>query len=213
MEKGFVFMKRILFVALLSTVLSCGVALAIPIPFEQPQTVPKDVTKIFDKPLYANSLWGLRVVDLETGDVVLEQNPDHPFFIGSVRKIFSVGLLLNKVGADHTYDTPVYRQGAVVDGVLDGDLVLLASGDLTMAGRTNPDGTLDITDFDHNEANSLGNAVLSKPDPLAGYKDLARQVAESGIRKVTGDVIIDERSVLYLCARDCPCLYVIRPDG
>src|SRR5262249_52378735 len=36
-------------------------------------------------------------------------------------------------------------------------------------------------------------AELTDTDPLAGLKVLARQVAESGVRKVTGDVLIDDR--------------------
>jgi D-alanyl-D-alanine carboxypeptidase len=111
-----------------------------------------------------------------------------------VRKNFSVGELMDQVGPGHRYNTPVYREGKVNGhGVLDGNLVLVASGDLTMGGRTNPDGTIAYTVFDHNEANGLGNAVLSKPDPLAGYKALARQVAASGIKEIKGDVVIDDR--------------------
>jgi D-alanyl-D-alanine carboxypeptidase len=151
------------------------------------------INDVMAKPLYRSAIWGLRVVDLDTGQVLLDQQPDFSFFIGSVRKIFSVGLLLNQVGANHTYDTPVFRQGVVdAGGFLNGNLVLVASGDLTMGGRQNADGSLAVTDYDHNEANSLGNAVLSSPDPLAGYKDLARQVANSGIKRVS-NVVIDDR--------------------
>ena len=57
----------------------------------------------------------------------------------------------------------------------------------------NPDGTLAIADYDHNEANSLGNAQLTVPNPLAGYVALAEQVAKAGIQEVKGDVIIDDR--------------------
>jgi D-alanyl-D-alanine carboxypeptidase len=74
-----------------------------------------------------------------------------------------------------------------------GDLILVASGDLTMGGRTKPDGTVAFSNFDHNEANSLGNAELTRPDPLAGYAALARQIAASGIKKITGEIIIDDR--------------------
>jgi D-alanyl-D-alanine carboxypeptidase len=156
--------------------------------------VSKDVKKIMDKAQYKGATWGLRVIDLENGHELVNLNPGHQFFIASVRKTFSVGELMDKVGPGHRYNTPVYRQGDVNrQGVLDGDLIIVASGDLTMGGRTNPDGTLAYTNFDHNEANGLGNAVLSKPDPLAGYKALARQVAASGIREIKGDVVIDDR--------------------
>jgi D-alanyl-D-alanine carboxypeptidase len=140
--------------------------------------VPCDIQKVFDKPLYKSSTWGLRVIDLDTGKALINLRPEKKFLIGSVRKLFSVGELLNEVGPDHTYDTPIFRQGKIdKSGVLAGDLILVASGDLTMGGRTNPDGTIAVSNFDHNEANSLGNAVLTKPDPLAGYKFLAHEVA------------------------------------
>ncbi len=48
-------------------------------------------------------------------------------------------------------------------------------------------------DFDHNEADSLGNATLTSPNPLAGYIELAQQVAKSGVKEVSGNVIIDDR--------------------
>lgn len=157
--------------------------------------VPPAVRQVMTKPLYQEgAVWGLRVVDAQTGEVLLDQGADYPFYIGSIRKVFDVSLLLEAVGADHTYDTPVFRMGTVdTGGVLNGNLVLVASGDLTMGGRRNPDGTLAISGFDHNEANSLGNAELTAPDPLAGYKSLAQQVAQSGITRVTGDVVVDDR--------------------
>lgn len=158
------------------------------------QAEPKGLDAIFSKPMYKNSIWGLRVVDAASGEVLIEKEPTHLFYIGSVRKVFSVGLLLKQVGAEHTYDTPVYRQGKIdKQGVLHGNLIIKASGDLTMGGRQNPDGTLAVTNFDHNEADSLGNAELSAPDPLAGFKELARQIARSGIKQVQGEVIVDDR--------------------
>jgi len=156
--------------------------------------IPPDIQAVFDKPLYDGATWGLRVEDQDTGEVLIDLRPDYDFFIGSVRKVFSVGELINEVGAGHTTTTPIHVQGTVgEDGVLDGDLILVATGDLTMGGRTLPDGRIAITNFDHNEANSLGNAVLSTPNPIQGYISLAGQVAAAGITRVTGDVVIDDR--------------------
>ena len=155
---------------------------------------PAAMRAVTRKPAYRGAVWGLRAVDLDQGRTLLDVNPDCRFYIASVRKVFSIGELLNEVGPRHRYNTPIYRRGAISgSGVLAGDLVLVASGDLTMGGRTKPDGSIAIGNFDHNEANSLGNADLTKPDPLAGYRTLARQVARAGIRRVTGDVIIDDR--------------------
>ena len=158
------------------------------------QQAPEDIAKIYAAPRYKNATWGLRVVDAASGEVLIDRTPEKLFYIGSVRKLFSVGLLLEAIGPKHTYDTAVFRQGEMKGGgVLAGNLVLLASGDLCVGGRTNPDGTLSVPDYDHNEADSLGNAILPGPDPLAGYRKLAQQVAASGIKQVKGDVVVDDR--------------------
>jgi D-alanyl-D-alanine carboxypeptidase len=154
-------------------------------------TVPADIRAIFAKPVYKNATWGLRVLD--GSKVLIDLHPEQKFFIGSVRKVFSVGQLLDAVGPDHRYNTPVYRTGSVSNGVLHGNLVIVASGDLTMGGRTNPDGSIAVSNWDHNEADSLGNAILTKPNPLAGYEQLARDVRAAGIKRIDGEVIVDDR--------------------
>ncbi|HKT96234.1 MAG TPA: D-alanyl-D-alanine carboxypeptidase [Paraburkholderia sp.] len=156
--------------------------------------LPDPILQVMQKPAYRNATWSMQVVDLDSGQVIYDLNSSAQMFIASVRKIFSVGLALDALGAQHRFVTPVYRQGTVDPaGTLNGNLILVASADLTMGGRANPDGTIAFTDFDHNEANSLGNAILTTPDPLAGYNALAAQVAAAGIKKINGDVVIDDR--------------------
>jgi D-alanyl-D-alanine carboxypeptidase/D-alanyl-D-alanine-endopeptidase (penicillin-binding protein 4) len=155
--------------------------------------VGPEIAAIIDAPRYTGATWGIRAVPLGADSPVITAGPDALFYTGSVRKLFSVGLALNALGPDHRFETPVYRQGEVVDGVLRGDLILVASGDLTLGGRDLPDGTLAFTSFDHTEANSLGSGILTAPDPLAGVRAIARQVAASGIRRIAGDVVIDDR--------------------
>ncbi len=169
-------------------------ALVVQISKAESTDVPPAIKAIFDKPRYSKSVWGLRVIDEKTGQLLIDLSPDYDFFIGSVRKIFSVGALMNEVGAKHRSVTPIYRRGKIdKDGVLDGDLILVASGDLTMGGRTRPDGSIAVSTLDHNEANSLGNAILTAPNPLRGYISLAKQVAASGLKQIKGDVVIDDR--------------------
>ena len=156
--------------------------------------LPKAIREVMHKPRYSEATWGLRVVDLKSGEVIYDHNSRDKLLTGSVRKLYSVAVTLNKLGPDYRFKTPVFRNGKVdASGNLKGDLILVARGDLTMGGRDNGDDTIAITDFDHNDANNLGSAVLTTPDPLAGVDKLAAQVAASGIRRVTGDVIIDDR--------------------
>lgn len=177
--------------ALMLALLACAAVAASPAPSRD---IPQEIRQVLDKPLYRHAAWGMRVVDLDTGELIYDLHSDRPFLVGSVRKLYSVGLALDALGSAHVFRTPVLRRGRLgANGVLAGDLVLVASGDLAMGGRTNPDGSYAITDLDHNEANALGNAQLTKPDPLAGYRALARQVAAAGIKRVEGDVVIDDR--------------------
>lgn len=161
-------------------------------PAERP--VPQAALDIMNASRYAGATWGIRVVDVRTGALVSSLGPDSLFFTGSVRKLFSVAEALEALGPGHRFVTPIHRRGSVDrDGVLRGDLVLVASGDLTLGGRTTRQGKVAFTSFDHTEANSLGSAVLTRPDPLAGIRALAERVAASGVRRVEGDVVVDDR--------------------
>jgi serine-type D-Ala-D-Ala carboxypeptidase/endopeptidase (penicillin-binding protein 4) len=89
--------------------------------------------------------------------------------------------------------TNVYRRGDLTGKVLDGDLVLVAGGDLTFGGRRGKEGRTLFADNDHTYANSgLMDSKLTDSDPLYALNDLATQVAES-IKEVRGEILIDDR--------------------
>ena len=103
---------------------------------------------------------------------------------------------LDAFGPDYRFQTPIsiVRRGEVdANGDLTGDLILIASGDLTLGGRTAADGTIAFRNSDHTYANGNLEAALTDEDPLAGLNELAKQVAASGIKHVRGDVLIDDR--------------------
>jgi D-alanyl-D-alanine carboxypeptidase len=156
--------------------------------------LPEQIRAIMQKARYSEAIWALKVIDVKSGEVIYDLNSQETLLTGSVRKLYSISDALNQLGPDHRFKTPVFRRGEVdPSGDLKGDLILVAKGDLTMGGRDNGNDTVAITDFDHNDANNLGSAILTAPNPLAGLDKLARQVKASGITKVSGDVIIDDR--------------------
>jgi D-alanyl-D-alanine carboxypeptidase/D-alanyl-D-alanine-endopeptidase (penicillin-binding protein 4) len=149
---------------------------------------------VLDAPEYQHARWGLLIVEAETGKVVFARNPDQLFAPASVTKLYSCAAALRALGADRTFQTPVHRRGEVRDGRLNGDLILAPQGDLTLGGRTTPDGKLAFRDRDHTYANYLSStAQLTDTDPLAGLRDLARQIKAAGINSVDGDVYVDDR--------------------
>jgi D-alanyl-D-alanine carboxypeptidase/D-alanyl-D-alanine-endopeptidase (penicillin-binding protein 4) len=160
----------------------------------QAQTLAARVGAVIDGPDYKHGRWGLLLVEQDTGRVVFERNPDQLFAPASTTKLYTCSAALHYLGQDYRFETPVYRRGSVENGVLRGDLILVASGDLTLGGRTLPDGTMAFADNDHTYADATSTtAAVTPTDPLAGLKDLARQVKESGIRRVEGEVLIDAR--------------------
>jgi len=69
----------------------------------------------------------------------------------------------------------------------------VATGDLTLGGRTDDAGHIAFANSDHTYAGFSPNAELTAPDPLAGLDDLARQAAAAGLKRVRGDVLVDDR--------------------
>jgi D-alanyl-D-alanine carboxypeptidase/D-alanyl-D-alanine-endopeptidase (penicillin-binding protein 4) len=149
---------------------------------------------VLDLPRYAQSHWGLLFADANTGETLYALNADKLFVPASVTKCFSVAAALDVLGADHRFETPVRVRGTrEPEGVIRGDLILVASGDLTMGGRTLGDGSIAFHDNDHTYANGSRETRLTEVDPLAGLNDLARQIAADGIRRIEGDVVVDDR--------------------
>ncbi len=152
------------------------------------------VEAVLKTPGYENGQWGLLVIDSATGKVVYEKNADRMFCPASVTKVFSTAAAMVDLGADYRFQTPIVRKGNIdVDGILHGDLIVVASGDLSLGGRTGPDGSLLFEDNDHIYAGGNNVGAIVPTDPLAGLEELARGVIAAGVKTVSGDVVIDDR--------------------
>ncbi|WP_327287401.1 D-alanyl-D-alanine carboxypeptidase/D-alanyl-D-alanine endopeptidase [Streptomyces sp. NBC_01198] len=151
-----------------------------------------DITALMTGPDYQHAQWGLLELD-DKGRVVHSQYPDQFFIPGSTAKLLSVSGVWHTLGSDHRFTTPVQAVGRRHGPVLDGNLVLVGQGDLTMGGRTAPDGTVSYTPIDHTYADDVPGATLTPEDPLAGLDRIARQVRRSGITQVRGNLAVDTR--------------------
>src|SRR5713226_46563 len=145
------------------------------------------IQKVISRPEFAHANFGIEFYSLETGKVVYALNADKLFVPASTTKILTEGALLAKLGPDYRFHTRVYRIGPIDKrGVLKGDLILVASGDPNLSNRIQPDGTLAFVDHDH----SYNGPALSG-DPLTVIKQLGKDVAARGIRKIEGHVYVD----------------------
>src|SRR5438477_13173992 len=73
--------------------------------------LPGAIRAIMEKPRYSGATWALRVVDVKSGAVIYDLNSYDMLLTGSVRKLYSVAVTLNELGADYRFKTPVFRQG------------------------------------------------------------------------------------------------------
>ena len=164
-------------------------------------TGPADLTaellEIESDPKYAQSDWGYVVMDQETGEILASQAPNRMFDAGSTMKTFAVSSALKAWGNDHTLSTPLYQQGTRNGATLDGNLVLVGGGDLTLGLRAEPDGGLsyeNLPELNHSYATvGLPGAVEPKGDPLGVLDQMAAAVKAAGITEVKGDVVVDDR--------------------
>lgn len=139
--------------------------------------------------IYRHASWGIAVADASTGEVLYSQNADKLFAPASTTKLFSTAAALMDIGPGFRFVTPVYLSPSANS---DGTLVLRASGDPNLSGRIDANGHLAFTNEDHIYAEFSSNATLTATDPLSGIDDLARQIRDAGIKRVT-DVLVDDR--------------------
>src|SRR5690606_25257111 len=88
----------------------------------------------------------------------------------SNNKLVTTAAGLTLLGPDYHFDTVLMASGPVVDGTLQGDLVVYGGGDPGISGRYQQDKT-DITGV------------------LRGW---AKQLKDRGITKITGNIVGDD---------------------
>jgi len=146
---------------------------------------------IMARPEYRHSRFGVALYPVAGGAPLFRLNAGELFVPGSTTKLLTEGTALKLIGPDYRFHTPIYRTGAISpDGVLSGDLIVVASGDLNLSGRITPEGGLTFVNVDHSYAGTAGAAALPG-DPIAPLRRMAKQVADHGVKRVTGRVIID----------------------
>ena len=148
------------------------------------------IQAVMSGPDFAHAHFGIEICSLDTGKRLYAVNENKLFVPGSTTKLLTEGTAIELLGQDYRFHTRVYWTGKLNSkGLLDGDIVLVASGDPNLSGRIQADGTLGFEDEDHSYG-GLDSKGLSG-DPLLVINQLADQIAAKGIRKIKGRVIVD----------------------
>lgn len=164
-------LRRSAALALLLTVL-CLPALAAQLP----RRAARQLDALLDAPPFNRVVWGVALED-ETGRLLFGRNAERLFIPASNTKLVVSAVASALLPPDWTVKTSVYAAGPVVDGVVQGDLVLYGRGDPTMGRRCYA-------------ADTTREEVCDR-DPFSRLRLLAERLRERGVRVVAGDLVGD----------------------
>ena len=137
--------------------------------FESKAQSPEEaLAKLLKSPSIDPSTVAIVIADLEDGSLLAAHNPDKALIPASIMKSATTAALIQKNSSNMPIITEVYTDGPVKDGVLEGNIVVIASGDPSLNGN---DERAKSADF---------------------VEEIVAALKEKGISTVSGTIIIDE---------------------
>ena len=139
---------------------------------QQPKTLPElraKISEVLAKPELSSAMVGIKVVSLDNGRVLFEENAAKLLRPASSMKLYTVAAAFDRLSPDYRFSTSVYaptRPDAA--GVIHGDLTIYGRGDPSLAARFN------------------------NGDYFKGIDDLATRIVAAGVKRVEGDIVGDE---------------------
>lgn len=126
------------------------------------------INRLMDDPVLRSADWGFVLYDPKTKKIVSSYNQEKPLIPASTTKLLTTDTALSLLGPEFRWITQLEYSGAIDEnGVLQGNLHIVGSGDPSL-------GT--------GKAGALRYASLAN--------ELVSAIALRGIKKVTGDIVI-----------------------
>src|SRR6185436_16729135 len=127
------------------------------------------ISQVLRRPDLASAIVGIKVVSLDTGRVLFEENAQKLLRPASNMKMYTVAAGLDRLSPDYRFLTSVYASARPnSSGVVHGNLTIYGRGDPSLAARFNGG------------------------DYYKGINDLAAQIVSTGVKRVEGDLVGDE---------------------
>jgi serine-type D-Ala-D-Ala carboxypeptidase/endopeptidase (penicillin-binding protein 4) len=95
----------------------------------------QELGSIFDAPAFDRMQWAVLVQSLSSGETLYSRNPSKLMMPASNMKVVTLASAAERLGWDFTYETRLVSPAAVTNGALEGDLVVVGSGDPTIGSR------------------------------------------------------------------------------
>lgn len=128
-----------------------------------------ELESIFNDPSFDNAFWGVSIRSLANGQTIYTRNEAKGFMPASNMKLYSTAVSLALLGPEYRYETSVYSADTdFQDGTVNGDLIVVGSGDPSFAAR------------------------FHEGNPLIPMQEWAQALRSNGIQRVTGRIIADD---------------------
>lgn len=135
-------------------------------PVDPLQQLSADITAATTAPGVRRAAWGILVQSLDRGERLFALNPGTLLVPASTVKLVSLASAVDAVGWGHQFETSFWVTGPIVEGVLQGDLIVTGSGDPSIGGR----GGTDLTEW-------------------------VQALRTSGVRRIDGRIIGDDNGI------------------
>jgi D-alanyl-D-alanine carboxypeptidase/D-alanyl-D-alanine-endopeptidase (penicillin-binding protein 4) len=140
-----------------------------------PRSVPhsaaelrSSIEEIARQPALERGFFAIKIVSLDTGQLIYEQSANKMFRPASNMKLYTVAAALDRLTPDYHFMTSVYAKEKPEDGKIKGDLTIYGRGDPSFAARFN------------------------QGDYFKGINDLADRIVAAGVKRIKGDLVGDE---------------------
>ena len=141
----------ILFVCVALLLSGCGIFATKPVQTESSTTsvdplekLQADIDTVLQDPLFTTASIGIKVVAVETGEVVYGKNTHKLHHPASTTKLFTAATALAKLGSDYRFETTLYIDADVSEGI---------ANNIYLKGRADPV-------LQRNDIVKLGDALL-----------------------------------------------------
>jgi len=126
------------------------------------------IEEIAHQPALEPGFFAVKIVSLETNQIIYEQNANKFVRPASNMKLYTVATAFDRLTPDYHFVTSVYAKERLEDGKIKGDLIVYGRGDPSIAARFN------------------------NGDYFKGINDLADRIVAAGVKRVKGDLVGDE---------------------
>jgi len=110
---------------------------AAPAPAAQARaSLEQDLDRLLAAPPLERATWGIAIRSLAAGDTLYARNPRKLLMPASTLKLVTLAAAVERLGWDFSYETRLVADGSLRGDTIEGNLVVVASGDPSLDART-----------------------------------------------------------------------------